>query len=71
MDYVLTSVAVCLKYTLALRKIRINLPVSYIEEILSYSRKNRYNSGDKNGRGGRGNQGRGNQGRNEGRGRRR
>ena len=37
----------------------------------NHNRKNRYNSGDKNERGGRGNQGRGNQGRNEGRGRRR
>ena len=37
----------------------------------NHSRKNRYNSGDKNERGGRGNQGRGNQGKNEGRGRRR
>lgn len=37
----------------------------------NHSRKNRYNSGDKNERGGRGNQGCGNQGRNEGRGRRR
>ena len=37
----------------------------------NHNRKNRYNSGDKNNRGGRENQGRGNQGRNEGRGRRR
>ena len=35
MDYVLTGKAVCFKYTLALSKIRIHLPVSYIEEILS------------------------------------
>ena len=35
MDYVLTGKAVCFKYTLALSKLRIHLPVSYIEEILS------------------------------------